>query len=82
MISGPAPDGSKRRRIVVEGATVASVLNFVTVALALVFVFVLALRGELDQSSVTALYGGAIGHTLATAGQRRVSSRRYDDADG
>jgi hypothetical protein len=79
VIITPGDPNTSRRRIIIEGVTIQIALNFLTVAIALVFVFVLALRGELAQSSVTALYGGAIGHTLATAGTKRTSGRREDE---
>lgn len=48
------------------------VILFVVVA-----VFVLALRGDLDKASVTALYGSVLGHA-ATAASQKLSARSTD----
>ena len=41
------------------------------------FIFILALRHELDHASVTALYGGILGH-VGTAASQKFSSRSSD----
>lgn len=48
-----------------------------TILLVCIFIFVLALYGELDHASVTALYGGVLGH-LGTSASQRFSSRATD----
>jgi hypothetical protein len=77
----PSPDGKTKRRIYIEGVTVAMAFSFVTAMTALTFVFVLAIRHDLDAQSVTALFGGLIGHVLGVASQRRTSGSRSTDGD-
>lgn len=63
-----------RERIII------SVIHWGVVMLVAVFIFVLALRGDLDKASVTALYGGILGHA-ATAASHKLSSRAGDSVD-
>lgn len=41
------------------------------------FIFVLALLGKLDKASVTALYGGILGH-VGTSASQKLSARSSD----
>lgn len=53
------------------------------VALVVISILVLALRGDLDKASVTALYGAVLGHAGTSASQKlsaRSSDPHPDDA--
>lgn len=61
-----------RERVIIQG------LHWGVVVLVVVAVFVLALRGDLDKASVTALYGSVLGHA-ATAASQKLASRSTDN---
>lgn len=87
-----SPEGGNRTRRFTWSAPIerigVQVLHLGAIVVIAAFIFVLALRGELDHASVTALYGGILGH-LGTSASQKLSARstdgvpfsRRDDAD-
>lgn len=75
-------DGVKHRRFTwsapIERLGV-QVLHLGAITVIAAFIFVLALRGDLDHASVTALYGGILGH-LGTSASQKLSARSSDVA--
>lgn len=55
-------------------------IHWGVVMLVATFIFALAWQGALDKASVTALYGGILGHAGTSASQK-MSSRSTDHRD-
>ena len=74
------PKGPRRRRYITAGyeRLVNQLIHWCVAIIIATFIFILAVRSDLDHASVTALYGAILGH-VGTAAVQRQNARRHSD---